>query len=64
MLPGGIGKAIVNEFLELGAEVFIVSRNEKDIDELIEVCKSKGYKALGMNECRLLIKTGRRSFKS
>ena len=44
----GIGKAIVNEFLELGAEVFIVSRNQKDIDELIKDFSSVGHKAQGM----------------
>ena len=41
----GIGKAIVNEFLELGAEVFIVSRNQKDIDELIKDFNSVGHEA-------------------
>jgi len=44
----GIGNAIVNEFLELGAEVFIVSRNQKDIDELIKAHSSIGYKVYGM----------------
>ena len=44
----GIGKAIVNEFLELGAEVFIVSRNQKDIDEHIKVHSSNGHKVYGM----------------
>jgi Tropinone reductase 1 len=44
----GIGKAIVNEFLELGAEVFIVSRNQKDIDELISLKTDNGFKVSGM----------------
>jgi len=44
----GIGKAIVEEFLELGAEVFIVSRNQNDIDEQLKVYKNKGFKVDGM----------------
>lgn len=44
----GIGKATVEEFLELGAEVFIVSRNQIDIEEQLEVYKVNGYKVEGM----------------
>ena len=44
----GIGKAIVDEFLKLGAEVFIVSRNQKDIDELIRIKSEDGFKISGM----------------
>jgi len=31
----GIGKAIVDEFINLGAEVFIVARDKKEVDRLI-----------------------------
>ena len=44
----GIGKAIVEEFLELGAEVFIVSRNQKDIEEQLKVYKVKSLKVEGV----------------
>ncbi len=44
----GIGRAVVDEFLKLGAEVFIVSRNQKDIDELINIKADEGYKVSGM----------------
>lgn len=44
----GIGKSIVEEFLELGAEVFIVSRNQKDIDEQLKIYKDKGLKVEGI----------------
>ncbi|MEO6694955.1 MAG: SDR family oxidoreductase [Ignavibacteria bacterium] len=44
----GIGKAIVEEFLELGAEVFIISRDQKDIDEQIESYNNAGFKVEGM----------------
>ncbi len=30
----GIGKAVVNEFLELGAEVLAIARNQQDLDAL------------------------------
>ena len=44
----GIGRAVVEEFLKLGAEVFIVSRNQKDIDELIKVKRDEGLNIYGM----------------
>ena len=44
----GIGRAVVEEFLKLGAEVFIVSRNQKDIDELINVKRDEGHNIYGM----------------
>ena len=44
----GIGKAITEEFLSLGAEVFIVSRNENDIKADLEKYTKEGHKADGM----------------
>lgn len=44
----GIGRAIVDEFLMLGAEVFVISRNQKDIDELIKTKRNEGCKIDGM----------------
>lgn len=44
----GIGKAITEEFLSLGAEVFIISRNENDINADLKKYTEKGHKADGM----------------
>ena len=44
----GIGRAIADELLQLGAEVFIVSRNEKQINEMITAYQSKGFKIYGV----------------
>lgn len=44
----GIGKATVEEFCELGAEVYIVSRNENDIKEQLKVYAGNGFKVNGM----------------
>ena len=44
----GIGKAIAEEFLELGAQVFIVARNEQDVKQTIIDWNSKGFKAEGI----------------
>lgn len=44
----GIGKAIAEEFLDLGAQVFIVARNEKDVGKTILDWKSKGWQAKGV----------------
>jgi tropinone reductase I len=44
----GIGLAIAQEFLSLGAEVFIVSRNKKNVDSLISGWKNSGYKVFGI----------------
>jgi Tropinone reductase 1 len=39
----GIGHAIATELLQLGAEVFIVSRNQKTISTAIQAWRAKGY---------------------
>jgi Tropinone reductase 1 len=39
----GIGKAIVQEFLNLGAEVFLVARNWEDLDRLAEELLQKKF---------------------
>ncbi len=44
----GIGRAAASELTGLGADVFIVSRNQKDIDEQINDYKEKGYMLSGM----------------
>lgn len=44
----GIGRAIVEELLQLGAEIFIVSRNEKQINEMISQNQSSGFKIHGV----------------
>lgn len=43
----GIGYAIVEQFLQLGAEVFIVARNTTQIDETIKTFRAKGFKIWG-----------------
>ena len=44
----GIGKAIAEEFLDLGAEIFIVSRNKEETEEQVNNYISSGLKASGM----------------
>jgi len=44
----GIGKAIVKEFTELGANVIFVARTEKNIKLLINELSEQGYKAEGI----------------
>ncbi|RPI18268.1 MAG: SDR family oxidoreductase [Ignavibacteriae bacterium] len=43
----GIGKAIAEELLSLGAEVFTIGRNEQDLNDTIIEFSSKGYKLSG-----------------
>ncbi len=43
----GIGAAIAEEFLSLGAEVCIVSRNHDDIERIVNSYREKGLKAYG-----------------
>lgn len=44
----GIGKATAEEFMRLGAEVFIISRNQDDIEKQISVYEKAGYKIKGL----------------
>jgi Tropinone reductase 1 len=44
----GIGLAIVNEFLSLGANVIVIARHEKEIDEKISTWKLQGYNVQGI----------------
>ena len=43
----GIGLAIADEFVELGAQVFVVARDQQMIDEQIATYREKGHKAWG-----------------
>lgn len=54
----GIGKGIVEELLELRAEVFFVSRNKKDIDEQVSFYLRNDLKADGM-KCDVTKKSDR-----
>ncbi|MBL7996261.1 SDR family oxidoreductase [bacterium] len=44
----GIGKAIAEEFMSLGAEITIVARKTKEIDLLLQTWKDMGYTADGI----------------
>ena len=44
----GIGRATVEEFLELGAEVLFTARNAEDIDKLQDELLAKGHKVKGI----------------
>ena len=44
----GIGEAITNELLSLGARVIVIARNENDLLESIESWKQKGYDVKGV----------------
>jgi tropinone reductase I len=45
----GIGLAIAQEYLQLGAEVFIVARNAEHIEYLLQGWHHAGYKAYGLS---------------
>lgn len=44
----GIGLAIVEEFLALGAEVFLVARNQQEVEDLVNNLKSLGHVVDGL----------------
>ncbi len=44
----GIGQAIVQEFLSLGAEVFLVARNQEDLDKRLGELTDQGYTVAGL----------------
>ncbi|MBM4157240.1 MAG: SDR family oxidoreductase [Ignavibacteria bacterium] len=45
----GIGKAISEEFLNLGAEIFIAARNQELLTTQIETYQKKGYRSYGIS---------------
>jgi Tropinone reductase 1 len=45
----GIGAAVAEEFLSLGAEVFIVARSEPDLNSRVDEWTAKGWQARGMS---------------
>ena len=44
----GIGKSVAEELAELGAEVFIVSRHQEEIDAQLKYMSGKGFSAKGV----------------
>lgn len=44
----GIGKAISEELASLGSEVYIVARNQKEVDDQVSFLTGKGYSAYGI----------------
>ncbi len=44
----GIGLAIAEEFIHLGAEVIIVARNERDLSGTVQMFQQRGFKAEGI----------------
>ncbi|MFK7906330.1 MAG: SDR family oxidoreductase [Chitinophagales bacterium] len=44
----GIGLAIAEEFLQLGAKVFITARNEEQVKEQVAEWKNQGFDAAGL----------------
>ena len=45
----GIGKAIAEEFMELGAEITVVARNSQEISGHVKVWTQKGFRASGIS---------------
>ncbi len=59
----GIGKAIAEELTELGAEVFIIARNEAEVNDQLKFYSQKNLKVSGM-QCDVTVKNDRqRLFK-
>lgn len=56
----GIGKSVAEEFLNLGAEVFIISRNQKDIDHEIKYYSDKNHVVKGM-KCDVTVNEDRQN---
>ncbi|KAL3327004.1 hypothetical protein AABB24_037611 [Solanum stoloniferum] len=54
----GIGYAIVEELANFGARVYTCSRNEKELQECLEIWRKKGFKVEGF-VCDLLSRTER-----
>ncbi|CZL28721.1 SDR family oxidoreductase [Legionella pneumophila] len=44
----GIGRAIVDEFLQLGAEVVVVAKNKDNLEKVIDSWSSKGFRVSGI----------------
>ncbi|HEY5691473.1 MAG TPA: SDR family oxidoreductase [Cyclobacteriaceae bacterium] len=44
----GIGLAIVEELVHLGAEVMVVARNERDLSGCVQMLRQRNFKAIGM----------------
>ncbi|BCZ97706.1 SDR family oxidoreductase [Legionella pneumophila serogroup 1] len=44
----GIGRAIIDEFLELGAEVVVVAKNKDNLEKVINNWSSKGFRVSGI----------------
>ncbi|MBL1212235.1 MAG: SDR family oxidoreductase [Ignavibacteriae bacterium] len=45
----GIGKAIADEFVLLGAEIFIVARNKAEVEDCVGNWRSEGFTAYGVS---------------
>ncbi len=43
----GIGRAITEEFIHLGAEILIVARNENEVNDAVTAWQNQGHKAFG-----------------
>lgn len=44
----GIGLAVVEELVHLGAEVVVVARNERDLSSCVQMLQQRGFKATGI----------------
>jgi Tropinone reductase 1 len=55
----GIGRAMALEFLQCGAHVLGCSRHQQDVDDLVDTCKSQGYKMVHGIACDVATAAGR-----